>query len=444
MTAVAATLPAIRTHEPSTKPHQASVWRNLLWAMPLLTTTVFSKIAVPPFGARGIGIALPLLLGVTVAGCLTGQFIINTRRFIFGLLAIGLLTLMQLLKNDVFYASSLLLLAALHVPLLLQFRVASVDIDKVVKFFRFLCGLCALLAIAQFVVQHFMSGPWLFPIENFIPQSFRIQNFNQEAPLEYDSAVMRANGVFMLEPSYLSQLLAVAVVLEVSTLNRLWRVVLYIAGMLVSYSGTGFMVLGIALPVVIVAQNRWGLLFGMIITAIVAVLLIQFAGEYLYLDKFVSRIGEFNSTGSSGFARFVGGFYLFNQFLADHPVRALFGAGAGMFKDYAPLAHYPVAEMPLFKMVLEFGIAGSLLYFSFLFYCLSSSALPSAVAVAIALTFLLNGLYVPFSHALALSLLVWTSRPMPFATVKKTVSTKAAPAATTQPIEGLLTLREAR
>ncbi|HEX2584968.1 MAG TPA: hypothetical protein VHL14_07545 [Steroidobacteraceae bacterium] len=441
MTSAARTLVAATPHD--TPP--ASAWRNLLWAMPLLTATVFSKIAVPPFGSRGIGIALPILLVVMIAGCITCQFVIETRRFAFGLLTIGLLTLVQLLKNDMFYSSSILLLAALHLPLLLQFRVGSADINKVVKFFNVLCSLCALLAIVQFVLQHFISSPWLFPIESFIPDGFRIQNFNQEAPLEYESAVMRANGVFMLEPSYLSQLLAVALVLEVSTLNRVWRIMLYITGMLVSYSGTGFMVLGIALPVVIVAQNRWGLLFGMIIAAIVAVILVQFAGEYLYLDKFISRIGEFNSTGSSGFARFVGGFYLFNQFLSDHPIRALFGAGAGMFKEYAPLAHYPVAEMPLFKMVLEFGIAGALLYFSFLFYCLSSSALPSAVALAVALTFLLNGLYVPFSHALSLSLLVWTSRPKSFATQNKVISTNAAPAAIPHdPLESLLTLREAR
>lgn len=425
-------------------PAAASAWRNLIWAMPLLAVTIFSKIAIPPFGERGIGVALPLVLMVTIAGCVTGQFIIHTRRFIFGAITIGLLVLMQLLKNDTFYPSSLLLLAVLHLPLVLQFRATSTDVNKVVKFLLALCGFIAVLAIVQFVLQHFIFSPWLFPFENFVPDSFRVHNFNEEARLDYESVVLRANGVFMLEPSYLCQLLAIAVILEISTLNRLWRVALYVAGMLVSYSGTGFLVLGVVLPVVIISQNRWGVLFGIIVVIMTAGILMQVGSEYLYLDKFVSRVGEFNSTGSSGFARFVGGFYLFNQFLSDHPIRALFGVGAGMFKDYAPLAHYPVAEMPLFKMVLEFGIAGSLLYFSFLYYCLSSSALPTAVVIAIALTFLLNGLYVVFSHALALSLLIWTSRPLVHATLSKVVPTAAPPTTKRNRTNGLLKLREAQ
>lgn len=440
MNAAIATLPANPVPMSSAT---SSLWRNLLWAMPLLAATIFSKIAIPPLGERGISVALPLLLTVTIAGCVTGQLSIATRRYIFGLTTIGLLSLMQLLKNDVFYPSSLLLLALVHLPLVLEFRVASADIEKIVKFFTALCALIAILAIAQFLMQYMTSDSWLFPMENFVPDTFRVRNFNEEAPLEYESTMMRANGVFMLEPSYLSQLLAVALILEASTFNRLWRLMLYLAGMLVSYSGTGFLVVAIALPIIVVSQKRWGLLLGMMVAVIMAAILFQFAGEYLYLDKFASRIGEFNSTGSSGFARFVGGFYLFGQFLSDHPMRALFGAGAGMFKDYAPLAHYPVAEMPLFKMVLEFGIAGALLYFAFLFYCLSSSALPLAVVTAIAITFLLNGLYVVFSHALSLSLLVWTSRPSTHVRTTPISTTLSATSISHGPTETLLTLGEA-
>jgi hypothetical protein len=160
------------------------------------------------------------------------------------------------------------------------------------------------------------------------------------------------------------------------------------------------------------------------------VLLAENMGQALHLDTFISRLGEFNSTGSSGFARFVGGFYLFDQFLWAQPLHALFGVGAGSFKDYAPLAHFPVAEMPLFKMVLEFGLFGAIAYFSFLFFCLSSSRLPGSVAFAIGSTYLLNGLYIPFAHALALTLLVWTSAPRPMrrAATNKPASANPTPA----------------
>lgn len=408
MTAFAANVVPILV-APAQSARSSSDWLNtLLWVTPILAATLLSKLAVPPFGAQGIGITLPVLLAVMMLGCVAQRFRIATARFAFGTLVLALLGITQVLKNDVFFLSSLVLLAALHVPLVLQLRDPP-DIDKVVRFFLAVCTVCAGLSIVQFVLQTFVESQWLFPLDNFVPQQFLVQNFNKQAPLEYGSTVMRANGVFMMEPSYLSQLLAVAIVTELVTRNRWWQLLLYAAALLVSYSGTGFMVLALCIPVVVVAQRRWGLIAAAILVATAMAVLAQQFGEYLYLDKLMARTGEFSSTGSSGFARFVGGFYLFEQFLWDYPLRTLFGVGAGMFKEYAPLAHFPVAEMPLFKMVMEFGIVGAALYFAFLFFCLSSSALPAPVALAIGATFLLNGLYVPFSHALALSLLVWTA-----------------------------------
>ena len=56
-------------------------------------------------------------------------------------------------------------------------------------------------------------------------------------------------------------------------------------------------------------------------------------------------------------------------------------------------------------------VLGALVYFTFIASCLFSSPLPRLLSLAIALTFLLNGMYVPFSHGLALGLLVLTSLP---------------------------------
>jgi hypothetical protein len=54
---------------------------------------------------------------------------------------------------------------------------------------------------------------------------------------------------------------------------------------------------------------------------------------------------------------------------------------------------------------------GAAVYFTFIVSCLFSSPLPKLLSLAIALSFLLNGMYVPFSHGLALGLLVLTSLP---------------------------------
>jgi hypothetical protein len=261
--------------------------------------------------------------------------------------------------------------------------------------------------IAQGSLQFIVNARFLYPIENFVPASLIVQHFNEQAALGYGSEVYRPNGVFLLEPSFFSQVLAVAIVAELCTLGRARRLAVFGIALLVSYSGTGIMVLAICLPLYAATRRRWGLLFLGLFALVVMIALV----EYLHMDRFLGRVGEFGSTHSSGFARFVGGFYLFDQFLWGDPWRTLFGYGAGAFLDYALHSRYPAAEMALFKVVFEFGLVGAAAYFGFLVCCLSSSSAPRMLILAVGITYLLNGIYTPFAHGLAFSLLLWNSAP---------------------------------
>lgn len=383
--------------------------RSLVLCTPMVAATLLSKFSIPPYGARGIGITLPLVLGIMVLGLLFSQFRVAPARLSGFAITMALLGLSQVVRNDAFSLQSLLLLATLHLPFVLQLtgnaEQLKRDFLRASNFFQGLALLCALCAIAQFALQFVMPRTWLFPFESFLPDAYRVHLFNPEATLGYGSSVYRANGVFLFEPSYLSQLLAVSIVMELCLRNRWWQLLICGAGMLVSYSGTGLIVLALCLPIAVIAKRRWDFL----ILALLLMAVVVMFSQNLYLDSLLSRTHELSSSGSSGFARFVGGFYLFDQFLWGDALRTLFGYGAGSFRDYSAVAHYPVAEMPLFKMVFEFGLLGAALYFTFLGYCLFANGAPPLLALALGMTFLLNGLYVPFSHALALSLLIWTS-----------------------------------
>jgi hypothetical protein len=263
------------------------------------------------------------------------------------------------------------------------------------------------LGIAQYGLQFFVDPSLLFPIENFVPDTFIVQHFNHQAAMEYGSHEFRANGVFMLEPSFFSQLLAVAIVAELCTRGRMTRLAIFGLALIASYSGTGIAVLAICLPLCLVAQRRWGLL----LTGMVALVAIVLVHEYVHAIRILSRVSEFSNTHSSGYSRFVGGFYLFEQFLWHEPWRALFGYGAGAFTNYASRAGNGGDEMALFKIVLEFGLVGAVAYFGFLFCCLFYSSAPRVLILAVAITYFLNGIYTPFAHGLALSLLLW--KPVP-------------------------------
>jgi hypothetical protein len=368
--------------------------RFALLATPLIGATFLSKFAFPPFGKQGLGISIFLVIAALLAGAFGGYIRVEPRRLTFYVTMIGLLGLIQILQPDVFSPLSLLLLVAVHLPYIFDVP-HSDDGGRIIKFFLGIATVFALLGIAQYSLQFFISPRYLFPIENFVPDTFIVQRFNHQAAMEYASEEYRANGVFLLEPSFFSQLLAIAIVAELCTLGRLSRIVLF------------GLVLAICLPLCLVAQRRWGLL----LLAAIGLIAMLAAHEYLHVGRLLSRVGEFSSIRSSGYARFIGGFYLFDYFLWHDAWRTLFGYGAGAFTNYVDRAHYGAGEMALFKIVFEFGLIGAVAYFGFLFACLYYSPAPRLLTLAVGITYLLSGIYIPFAHGMALSLLLWNWAP---------------------------------
>src|SRR5271155_786640 len=376
--------------------------RFALLATPLVGATFLSKFAFPPFGALGIGVSLFLVLAALMLGSYADCVRIDARRLTLFAVMIGCLGLMQIFQPGAFSPTSLLLLVAVHLPYVFTVPHSN-DSERIIKFFIQIVTVFALLGIAQYVLQFVVNVRYLFPIENFVPDTFIVQHFNHQAATEYGSHEYRANGVFLLEPSFFSQLLAVAIIAELGTLGRVSRLAIFGFALLVSYSGTGIMVLAICLPLAIVAQRRWGV-FAVGLCALVVLIPLQ---EYLHADRLISRVSEFGTIRSSGYSRFVGGFYLFDRFLWHDPWRTLFGYGAGSFTGYA--SHDAAGEMALFKIVFEFGLVGAVAYFGFLFGCLFCSPAPRLLTLAVGVTYFLSGIYVPFAHGLALSLLLWNS-----------------------------------
>lgn len=379
----------------------------LVLCIPIACASLLSKFGIPGYANIGIGIALPLMMLALAFGVLNNSVRIEPRRLALYCITLAVLMLPQLLQAGTFSLNSLLMLTVLHIPYVLVVMRGHELAPQALKFFLRVATLLACLAIAQYFLQGFIDTAILYPIDNLVPPDFVVQGFNAQGTINYGSTQIRATGMFMLEPSFLSQFLAVAIVAEAVTTKRLWPLGLYATGILVAHAGTGMLILLIVMPLVVIVHRRWDLL---LLGIIGAVAIVTFA-ELLNLEMITNRANEFNDPNSSGFARFVGGFYMFDQMLWPNLLRALFGYGAGSFMDYAHQFNNEVADMPMTKMVFEFGLVGALVYFGFIASCLFTSPLPRLLSLAIALTFLLNGMYVPFSHGLALGLLVLTSLP---------------------------------
>jgi hypothetical protein len=405
MTVIAAPATVVPRYYSEPPRRQQSDWiANLILYMPLIGVTFIAKFAFDAGGSELI-MGVPVILAALVLGIFTGRLKPHPVRFAVYLMVMAVMVGLSVFAAPQFIPSSLSLVLA--VPLAASFELHGAGVDssvhqrRILDFALFFC----LLGIAQYLLQ-FVIGPRLaFPIDSFGPRGALTitQNYNALIPIRYGASTLKANGVFLLEPSYYSQTLAAGFALEATGPRRLKRLACFCAGFVVAYSGTGLLMLAAALPVLIIAEKRYDILAYLLI---LGVLMIAFA-KPLGLEVFLDRANEFGSTRSSGYMRYVGGIHLFDQYLWPYPQRALFGMGSGMMFRSTPWPLFFVAETGWVKILIEFGIVGFVSYFGFLFFCIFSSRQSLTVRACVAVTPLLSGILDPWSHALMLGLLVW-------------------------------------
>lgn len=369
---------------------------------PIVGVTFLSKFAFP-VGATQISVGFPILVGTVALGLLSGRMQLSPANFALYLATMGLLLAIQVFGGHDFSIPSLALLIMLHVGYAVGIKPGLTRPDIQLKFFQQVAVIIAICGMIQFASQSVIGVENSYPIETRLPAWMVIDRFNYLNPLYFGSTRFKSNGLFMLEPASFCQLLAVATIIELLFYQRLWRFAVFFGGIVVSYSGTGLIVLGPLLPVLLIAKRRYDLLALIVVAGGLAYL----ASDMLDLDIFARRINEFGNPESSGFARFAGGYYFFAQYLWPDIMAALFGLGAGAAVDYGPRAIYASSELSWVKMIFEFGLVGGGMYFAFLAKCMFVSRRLMLLSLGLLLSFLQNGALIPAIHGLILSLLVW-------------------------------------
>lgn len=374
--------------------------RNLLLT-PTVGSTLLSKVGLPGLSALGFGVVFPMTFLALAIGLFRGRMQLVPRRLLIFLVMVAVLGMVQVVRGETFSLSSLALMIALGCWFLPSMTRGDIDCEKAMAYFCNVSALVALLGVVQFALQFVAGHAAAFPLDTWLPNSIRVQNFNDVIPLRYGSSTYKSNGMVMIEPSFFSQLTALGLIAELSTTNRRWRLLLYFAALVVGYSGTGLLVLVVSLPIVVILRKRWDLLIeGALFIGIAAIF-----ADQLHLDMFTRRLGEFNTAGSSADARFVSWMVLFADRLWNSPVHALFGYGIGSFVTEA--AGYNTAQMAHTKIIFEFGIIGATCYFGFILYCIFSSRAPLPMRVGLLTAYFMNGAYSPWILGLICSVLLW-------------------------------------
>ncbi len=270
--------------------------------------------------------------------------------------------------------------------------------------------LVAILGIGQFAAQ--FVGLRLFAFTGLVPAPLLLeQGYNLEIPVGIGD-VLKSNGLFLIEPSVFSQFMAVGLMIEILTTRRPLNLGLFIAGLLLSFSGTGWIVLA---SFFLFAGLRLGPRFLTVALVSLCAIGIAAAAMALLAPDFAAalsaRLGEVSQPGTSGHMRFVTPFWLMDDVLARAPSALLAGIGAGVSEKlslpYAFDVNTPV------KVFLEFGLPLLLAYLA-LFWRNSRTALQGALFVPCMLLFLFTGGYQQFPPVLfPVLLLLATARLAP-------------------------------
>jgi hypothetical protein len=259
--------------------------------------------------------------------------------------------------------------------------------------FQFLVAVLSWLAVLQFAAQFVIDGRELIRFYGFVPDfmfaSFDTNRANTIIPLYEGSSFIKSNGIFLTEPSTMSQIAALGILVEVLEFQRPRYLMLLSLGLLLSYSGTGLMILLLFLPLAALGR-RAGL-------PVLFVMLLVFAlcvTGIIDSSVFLSRVGEFENTGSSGFQRFVSPSWLAADHIATAPLSTLL-AGDGPGTTDALVANYAVWYSGMagtgIKLFFEYGLIGSFVFVCFLTSCFRCSLAPKLLILALAFNFVFLG-----------------------------------------------------
>lgn len=274
------------------------------------------------------------------------------------------------------------------------------------RFFRIINDCLVVVAVAgvvEFALQ--FVGIRLFSFRGIISGNLLIEDlFAVATPM--DNGMLRANGFFLVEPSVFSQFMAIAITIETLYFRRTKWMLAFFAGLITSVSGTGWMVLAVAVLQAAISAGRRGILMGaMVSIAATAALILVWLAAPGFFDSFFDRIVEFRMQGTSGNERFVTPFLVLQAVLDDAPRTIFTGIGPGASEAVLVPFKY-VIDTPI-KVLMEYGIFGLTLYLA-LFLCARRTRRQFAMVGPLLFMLLFAGGYQIFTPVLFSVLLMLT------------------------------------
>ena len=377
-----------QTAPPFTKPNHESDISATRVDVALLVAMLFLQRFTLPFGATFLHLDFVAFAFILFYQFVVGKLVIQYDRLLW-FLAFAFVSACSLLLNFESATLTSYSQSIVSYSFFMLSRASTFDqYRRTLQAFQFLVMLIACLAIVQFPAQFVLDGNKLIRFYGIVPDILLgeglTRGFNTGAVLSA-GGLIKSNGIFLNEPSMLSQITALGILIEILEFRRARYLLIMGLGFLLAYSGTGLMLLLLFLPLATLRHDR--ALPYVLLVVIFALGL--FATGVIHLTAFTSRVGEFDAVGSSGFDRFVSPFWVAaKQFDMEALQALLLGSGPGSkiaTHTWFGWANYFITWVKIFH---EYGIIGSFILACFLAGCLRRSRCPGVVVGAQIFTWL--------------------------------------------------------
>ena len=390
--------------------------------MAVLVTGVIlgERIAIPLGGSQQVPIVIPFAISVLLIGVRRRVILVSRPRLWQFAVTMAILVALTIYNASVGRAVSLLSIAlTLTIYVVTVFRMRRVVASDICWLHRLivrLMTLAAVLTLIQFGVQFFgvRSTDWL---QKVVPDQLLLQGYNTGNPIYYGSPIYRTNGVFFLEPSFVSLFLGLALVMAITLRMGVMPISIMIAALLTTVAGNGFVVVFTGLVVLAFRQRGRVLPLSSATAAIVAVVLVTPLGQLI-----LSRTTELSRSGgtTSSAQRLQQPYQILLPSFLRTPTTIGFGLGPGAANDIIASdgRGMGVIAATIPKLLVEYGIIGTLAFLIFIcvflvpgirhytfalglsinYFILNAGLLQAVIALA---TLILLGLAVPSADARA-------------------------------------------
>lgn len=357
----------------------------------LVSLTLLDRFGVRVSDSYSVNPALIALYGLVAVMVLTRSAQVHA---VGALIYVGVVTVaglsfvLNLSLDSRQYASlgSLGLLLVLYAPFALCLR-PSVGTTALwqwlMNWYIVFAMVLAVAGIVQFYAQFVFHAPWLFDYTSLIPPAIRgsgLYNTTNHAV----GSMIKANGFFLREASGFSWTMAFALICEWSLKRRKLLMATMALALVVSYSGSGLLALGVAMLFPLGQRTLLRVFGALTIGAIVFVLL----GDALNLSYTLGRVGEFEAgaTQSSAYCRFIAPGKIVAEQIDSDVWTTVVGHGPGTMQKL-----FDTCETTYGKLLFEYGLVGTIALVALILAAVNRSSAPIRIRVVLVVQWLLLG-----------------------------------------------------